>query len=279
MKGNLFALVLLVLATGMVGAKVAEAAGESSTAFLCGCIPAETLGGYRAGDESHGCQQETYEPYVGYGVKEICWLVGSRWGCTVYIFAPNADADITPVVAAVTQELATEAGVDVSQISVVGVEFHEWPNGSLGVTEVGKTYTSGRVSGWIITLSVEGWTYRYHTDGVCWTGFRWEPCTPATVKLAERIETPMEKAFVKAILGPDEWFELRSEDGLDRWYVGRADQYGILDLWIPLVPGLKHQFRNPAHGGIVEIRDLYLNRSPVDLHPDHGCRSCVRNQF
>jgi hypothetical protein len=60
--------------------------------------------------------------------------------------------------------LASILGVDVNQITVTNTESITWPDTCLGVTQPGMTCDPFMVPGFVITLSVNGQQFVYHTD-------------------------------------------------------------------------------------------------------------------
>jgi len=81
--------------------------------------------------------------------------------------APVADADpAASFVAQAKADLAGRLGIAVDQIAVQSVTPTEFPDASLGVPEPGQVYAQVITPGYIIKLTAEGQTYRYHAgDG------------------------------------------------------------------------------------------------------------------
>ena len=64
----------------------------------------------------------------------------------------------------VTQDLASRAGVDISEIQMLDIKEIEWPDGALGCPAPGKNYLAAITPGYRITLELSGAQYIYHTD-------------------------------------------------------------------------------------------------------------------
>jgi len=63
-----------------------------------------------------------------------------------------------------SQDLAKRIGVDVSEVSLVGVEDVEWSDSSLGCPAPEMTYLPVITPGYVVTLEAAGEQYRYHSD-------------------------------------------------------------------------------------------------------------------
>jgi hypothetical protein len=73
-------------------------------------------------------------------------------------------ATVEPLVAQAIANLAARLGVDREEITVVSVEYVEWPDTSLGCPEPGQMYLQVITPGYRIILEVRGRTYEYHSD-------------------------------------------------------------------------------------------------------------------
>ncbi len=78
--------------------------------------------------------------------------------------APGAADPSVRLVQIARQSLAAEAGRDISEIALVGVEAVDWPDSSLGCPQEGRMYLQVITPGYRITLELDGVEYRYHTD-------------------------------------------------------------------------------------------------------------------
>jgi hypothetical protein len=72
--------------------------------------------------------------------------------------------DIPPAQQAAIQALADTLGIDPGQVKIVSAEGVDWPNGCLGVQQVGVMCTQQIVPGFRIILKANGQQYEYHTD-------------------------------------------------------------------------------------------------------------------
>jgi hypothetical protein len=91
---------------------------------------------------------------------------------------PGTPADSPPIDACTTEypnectataaakaDLAGRLGVAEDEINVKGIEFVEWPNACLGVSQPDVACAEVITPGYRITLEARGQTYEYHTDG------------------------------------------------------------------------------------------------------------------
>ncbi len=93
--------------------------------------------------------------------------------------APSAEQPATEQPAAVEAArawLATHLGLAVEDISVVGQKEAEWPDGCLGLPQLGEACTEALVPGWAISLEANGQSYEVRTDA-----------TGATVRLVPAV--------------------------------------------------------------------------------------------
>ena len=67
--------------------------------------------------------------------------------------------------AAAKADLASRLGVPEDAINVKGVEFVEWPDSCLGVSQPDMVCAEVITPGYRIILEANGQTYEYHTDG------------------------------------------------------------------------------------------------------------------
>jgi hypothetical protein len=67
--------------------------------------------------------------------------------------------------AAAKADLASRLGVAEDEINVEGVEFVEWPDSCLGVSQPDMVCAEVITPGYRIILEANGQTYEYHTDG------------------------------------------------------------------------------------------------------------------
>ncbi len=75
---------------------------------------------------------------------------------------PPVEGTADQLVELARMDLAQRLEVSPDEIAVQGVEPTEFPNASLGVPEPGEDYAQVITPGYIIDLSAEGETYRYH---------------------------------------------------------------------------------------------------------------------
>ena len=86
---------------------------------------------------------------------------------------PEATVGITPELrpqnpgekehtTAAINDLAERLGVDRATIEVVAYEPITWRDGSLGCPQPDMMYTQALVDGYVVQLSVDGQTFRYH---------------------------------------------------------------------------------------------------------------------
>lgn len=62
------------------------------------------------------------------------------------------------------QEVAQQAGVAPTDVSVIQVESVEWRDSSLGCPQPGRAYSQVITPGYRFVLQAKGQSYEYHTD-------------------------------------------------------------------------------------------------------------------
>ncbi len=62
------------------------------------------------------------------------------------------------------QDLAEQLDLPADQVRLARVQAVEWPDGSLGCPEPGKSYITMIIPGYLIAFEVEGQLYEYHTS-------------------------------------------------------------------------------------------------------------------
>jgi hypothetical protein len=78
--------------------------------------------------------------------------------------AAQADVLKNPAVQAAVEALAKEMNVPVASITVVSVEYVDWPDGCLGVRLPDTMCTQVIVPGYRVVLEANGQRYTYHTN-------------------------------------------------------------------------------------------------------------------
>jgi len=73
-------------------------------------------------------------------------------------------ATVEPLVARAVGDLAARLGVAQEEITVVSVEYVEWPDTSLGCPQPGQMYLQVITPGYRIVLGVGDRTYEYHSS-------------------------------------------------------------------------------------------------------------------
>ncbi len=78
--------------------------------------------------------------------------------------SPKLELLFGPQLLVAQQDLADRLRVPKSEIRPVSGEERTWDDASLGCPEPGVTYSSGKVTGWVLTLKHGVRDYTYHTD-------------------------------------------------------------------------------------------------------------------
>lgn len=74
------------------------------------------------------------------------------------------DSDIPPAVNTAKQFLSNELSVKPTLINLISYEYRKWPDGCLGISEVGKMCIQVITPGYSITFQYQDQTYRLRTD-------------------------------------------------------------------------------------------------------------------
>lgn len=78
----------------------------------------------------------------------------------------SVDTEAIRMIEIAIADLATRLTLDVSQVNVLSIEPHIWPNTSLGCPRPGKGYAEQTVPGYLLILESNGQEYVYHMDTV-----------------------------------------------------------------------------------------------------------------
>lgn len=99
---------------------------------------------------------------------------GQPSGSPTGTLPPPGGAQVTsPAISAAIADLARRRNVEPGRITPLGAQVVEWPDGSLGCPEAGRSYIAVITPGWRIVLQLDGQTIVYHTDA---TGRMLTPC-------------------------------------------------------------------------------------------------------
>ncbi len=71
-----------------------------------------------------------------------------------------------PIIAAVKAEIAKDAGVSASDVTIISGEAVSYPDGSLGCPQPGMAYTQIPVDGWKVVGTAAGATFDYRGSGL-----------------------------------------------------------------------------------------------------------------
>ncbi len=71
-----------------------------------------------------------------------------------------------PIIAAVKVEIAKDAGVSASDVTIISGEAVTYPDGSLGCPQPGMAYTQIPVDGWKVVGTAAGATFDYRGSGL-----------------------------------------------------------------------------------------------------------------
>jgi len=78
--------------------------------------------------------------------------------------ATSVPVDLTPAQLAAVTSLSDKLGKAVDQITVVSTEEVTWPDGCLGIVQMGVLCTQAEVPGFKIILAANGQEYEFHTN-------------------------------------------------------------------------------------------------------------------
>jgi hypothetical protein len=86
---------------------------------------------------------------------------------------PKLEFTFGPQLVDARKDLAARLGVPESEIKPWSAKEQTWDDAGLGCPEPGKSYPSGKVTGWVLSLKHDSREYTYHTDL-----HRTVPCPP-----------------------------------------------------------------------------------------------------
>lgn len=103
--------------------------------------------------------------------------------------SPTYPAGAGPIVTAAEADLSKTLNIDVSSITVVRVEEHEWSDEALGCSPpLGRPLPLKGIPGYLIALAAGGTNYEYHTD----KDGKMVTCTPKVMtKGGDSVQTQM----------------------------------------------------------------------------------------
>lgn len=142
-------------------------------------------------------------------------------------------------------DLAQRLGLSADEIEVQSVEPTEFPDASLGVPEPGKSYAQVVTPGYIIELSADGETYRYHAGNGRIVAVPDEAARPPEGRITiKQVEVSEEQALIRGVStlpdGECVSAELWADGTPLSWWPSDACatvQEGVWELVVPLEAG------------------------------------------